>query len=135
MESKIYFNVDKVTKIELNKEHLTSYEFYPAKSRGRFKFLWLIPLWKKDHLPDRWSLCGSDGYYIDNNDIKSDIKNDTIYRIQDFPKKLFVRPRVKVKIGHNEEIFQRFDSDEDAQEFVDLIVNSSTGTFDYIIID
>lgn len=131
MGSKVYFNVERVTKIEFSKEFESSYKFYPSESRGRFKFLWLIPLWKKDDLPDRWSDSGQYSYYNDDDYMK----NDVSYRIQDFPKKVFRRAWVRVSLGYKDNVFQRFDSDQEAQEFVDLIINTATNPFEVIIVN
>lgn len=127
MSGKIYFNTDKVTKIELRLEQIVDRKFIPATPGKRVYLLGIIPLWKTEDLPDRW--VDEDGYREN-----SDIITQKWYRVQELPKMLFRRPWVRVNLGYKEEVDEYFDTDAEAQELIDSIVNVSKHTFELIIV-
>lgn len=127
MSGKIYFNANKVTKIELRFEERVNREFHPGTIGKRKFLLGFIPLWKTEDLPDRWE----DSYGYREN---ADIIIEPWFRVQEFPKILFRRPRVELKMGHKESIVEYFDTDAEAQELIDSIVVVSKHTFELIIV-
>lgn len=128
MEQKIWFNVNKVSKIELSYESLIEKNYYPSKSRGRFKFLWLIPLWKKSNLPERWATDEDADWYTDD----SEYTFSDSYTIKGDPKKVYYKPWVRVHLGYKDEVFTRFETDEEAEDFVDLVLSQSDHVFEVI---
>jgi hypothetical protein len=128
MDAKIYFNVEKISRIEIRFEKLVDKKFFPAELGKRNYFLGFIPLWKDDDLPDRWA--EGNGKYCYDTDYN--IRNNNWYRIQEEPKTLFYRPWVRVNMGYKESVIQYFDTDKDAQEFVDLIIDTCSNPFEVI---
>lgn len=131
MESKIWFNIKRITKITLYYENEVQKTFYPSEPKGRFKFLWLIPLWKKGNFPDRWvdNTEPRDSYSYDNH---SGYEKDSRYRIQDLPKKLFLKATVYIQLDHKDEVTSRFDSDQEAEDFVEQILSQTDHVFEVI---
>jgi hypothetical protein len=130
MNAKVYFNVKKVSKIEISFERLENKKFYPAELGEKRYLLGFISLGKSPDLPDRWVENGRNGKYCYNDD--DYIRSNTWYKVQEEPKLLFYRPWVRVNMGYKESVHQYFDTDQEAQEFVDLIVNTSSNTFEVI---
>ena len=127
MSGKIYFNTDKVTKIEFRYEEIVDRKFMPANPGKRVHLLWIIPLWKTEDLPDRW---------VDENGYRenSDIITQKWHRVQELPKILFRRPWVRVNMGYKEEVEEYFDTDIEAQEFIDSIIDTTLHSFELIIV-
>lgn len=131
MESKVWFNIKRITKIRLYYENEVEKTFYPSEPKNRFKFLWLIPLWKQGNFPDRWINNGDDrkSYCYDCN---SNYENHERYRIQDFPKKLFLKAAVHIQLDYKDEVSSYFDSDQEAEDFVEDILSQSDHVFEVI---
>jgi len=128
MKTDIWFNVDAVIKITVRYEYDTHLFFYPRKT-GRTVKIFGITLFKTPILPNRWS------YYEENDDdYKTDehIRKSENYRVQEFPKRVFYKSYVNISLIGDEEVTFRFDSNDEANEFVSLIVSQSKNNFEVI---
>lgn len=116
---KYYFDLDKVTSISYKLEEKSGYEWCDeVKSQSRY-FLG-FQIGQTNGKPAGWSWEGDNcrratSYFDDYKSYKVDLVN----------KKVTIRPRVTVVLGYKDSYTNYFDTDYQAQAYVDeLIVNS-----------
>lgn len=126
---KNYFQLDKVSAIILTYERETSYRWrdgIPAKPKT---FLG-IKYGMSDAIPAGWSDDDEDVRYTKPS---SYFDNYNWYRADEINGKVYNRARVDVKFSHQEGIGANFDSNEEAQQYVDELIASSDKKFAVII--
>lgn len=129
MEQKIYFDVEKISVIEVRGEKLTDYVFFPEKpSKQTHIFFGLIPFGSTEYLPERWS---SDGDWFYTSDKK--IREYSFYRIDEEAKKVYSRAQVVVHLGYKEQVSKLFDSTDEAMEWANHVIETSGKKLELVI--
>lgn len=129
MEQKIYFDVEKISVMEVRGEKLMDYGFYPEKpSKQAYIFFGLIPFGSTEYLPVRWSSDGGSYYTTDKK-----IRGYSFYRIDETAKKVYNRAQVIVHLGYKEKVSRLFDSTEEAVEWANDVIKTSGKTLELII--
>ena len=132
---KHYFELDKVDSIILTTER-ESDDYYwkeavPTRPR---RFLGFIPIGTLPEVPAGWSeyeeeeeyeyRCRKQTSYFDQY---------TWYRVDEKTKQLFIKPHVEVRFGYKQSISNRFESDVEAQAWIDELISGSKKKFHVII--
>ncbi len=110
---KYYFDVNEIKSITLTFEKEADYKWrgeIPAKPKYLLGF---IPWGKTKVKPACW--VDSVGWTRTDEKFKS----YEWYRIQEFPKMVFEKPTVYLNLGYKNSYTQRFETNEEAQEWVD----------------
>jgi hypothetical protein len=131
---KHYFELDRVDSITLSMER-ESFNYYwkeavPARPK---KFLGII-IGTLPEVPAGWSEYKEE----DENDYlrrkqSSYFEDYKWYRVDDVAKKLYSKAYVEVYFGYKQSISHNFNSNEEAQAWVDEIIASSNKKFHVII--
>ena len=131
---KHYFELDRVDSITLSMER-ESFNYYwkeavPARPK---KFLGII-IGTLPEVPAGWSEYDEE----DENDYlrrkqSSYFEDYKWYRVDDVAKKLYGKAHVEVRFGYKQSISHNFNSNEEAQAWVDEIIASSNKKFHVII--
>jgi hypothetical protein len=125
MKSQVCFNTDRVTVIYLYKEKPGEFKFYPAvPSRQKYICRWLdqiypfraIPFGMTEAREARWSK--SDPKY--SYDLDEYMCKQVMYKIigEGDDRTIVQKACAIVYLGHNENIKLYFDSDQEAEEFI-----------------
>jgi hypothetical protein len=119
---KLYANLDKLVSIKISYEKLTEYEFYPEQPE-EVKYIWgvfkkVIKRWRFA----RWAKPTSGwDYYSD-----TEIRDYDPYRIDDELKKMFRKPRIKIRFDNGDSHVKYFNTNEELDLYVTNIrANSS----------
>lgn len=131
---KHYFELDRVDSITLSMEH-ESFNYYwkeavPVRPK---KFLGII-IGTLPEVPAGWSEYDEE----DESDYlrrkqSSYFEDYKWYRVDDVAKKLYSKAHVEVRFGYKQSIGHNFNSNEEAQAWVDEIIASSNKKFHVII--
>ena len=132
--TKHYFELDKVDSITLTTEKESTEYFWKEAIPSRPKKFLGFVIGTKPPVPAGWSeyedededdyRCRRDKSYFDKyNWYKVDEKN----------KKIFIKPHVEVRFGYKQSIGHRFESDAEAQTWIDELIQSSNKQFHVII--
>lgn len=142
MKSQVCFNTDKVTVIYLNKEKPSNYKFYPAKpSRQRYICRWLnqiypfsaIPFGKTKAREARWSQGNPKYSYTEDQYMCADVEYKIVGDGDD--KTLIVKAKAVVYLGHNEYIRLYFDSNEEAEAFINNLKSLTKNPIQTVFLD
>lgn len=130
---KHYFELDQVHSITLTMEKESKYTWKEEIPSSPKRFLG-ITIGKKPAIPAGWS--ESDEEYL--SDIRyrkqsSYFEDYTWYRVDENAKRVFIKPHVEVRFGYKESIGKRFETDQEAQTWVNELVQSSDKKFHVII--
>jgi hypothetical protein len=125
---KQYFQLDLVHSITLNYETKTSYKWY-AEVPARPRIFLGIPFGMTKAIPAGWSEYDepnrtTPSSYFDGYDW---------YRVDEVNKKVFNKARVDIRFSYKEGIGVQFDSNEEAEKYVNELVESSNKKFTVII--
>ena len=126
MKNSVYFNTKSVVKIYFTARKETNLTFVsgvPAKQKHIF---WIIPFGKSDPIVDGWETPWGD-WYSD-----TDIKNRSMYDVDYVNKKVYMKTHLDIRFGHNDNIGQYFDTDEEAKTKIEDIINTSGHPFEVI---
>lgn len=125
---KNYFQLDKVSAITLTYEHETSHKWYPEIPAKPKMFLG-IQVGMTEAIPASWSNLGPE-----YDRLSSTYFDDyTWYRVDEINKKIYQKAHVNVHLNYKEGISCNFDSNEEAQKWVDALLASSDKNFAVII--
>jgi hypothetical protein len=124
---KYYFDLDKVSSIHLTLERESDYTWYDEIKPQRRYFL---------GLPVGWT-AGKTGGWCEYEDSKwrkdteyfEDYKS---YRVDLDLKVVFIRPRVTVVSGYKDSYTSYFDTDQEAQQYIDDLIKKSKKNFQVI---
>ena len=126
--TKYYFDLDKVSSIHLRLETESDYTWYDEiKPQPRY-FLG-FKIGQTEGTPAGWS------YYSSGRDRTptQDFAEYKHYRVDLVNNKIFSRPRVTVYLGYRDSYTSYFDTDQEAQTYVDELIAKSTKNFQVII--
>jgi len=137
----IDFDVNIITKITFSKSHLSSdYEWKSASVEPKYKkILW----WKKQigvihteagfyvkkcvyYGNDFW--VNLDEYFLSKHYIIKTISSAS----EELKKEIWTKPYVEVKFGHDQHVSRKFDSDDEAKEWVDKLKKMCDKKFETI---
>ncbi len=129
MEQKIYFDVEKISVMEVRGEKLTDYEFFPERQyKKTYTFYGLIPIGSIGYLPPRWSSDGGRFWTPDTQ-----IRGYSFYRIDEITKKVYNRAQVVVHLGYKETVSRTFDTTDEAIEWANDVIRTSGKTLELIV--
>ena len=126
---KYYFDLDKVSSISYKLEEKSEYKWYDEIKPQRKYFLGLPIGWTEGKI-EGWSYW-SDGEDRTSTRFFDDYKH---YRVDLVNKKIFYRPRVTVFLGYKDSYTSYFDTDHQAQAYVDDLIVKSKKNFQVIIV-
>lgn len=120
---KKYIQPDKVQSITLTYERESAYKWYPEVPAKPKTFLG-IQYGMTKAIPAGWSDYGelyrkTSGYF----------NQDEWYRVDEINKKIYNTAHVSIRLGYKECISLNFNSNEEAQKYVDDLINSSDKQF------
>lgn len=125
---KNYFQLDKVQSVTLRYERETGYKWF-AEVPSRPRTFLGIPFGMTEAIPAGWS-----DYESGRNPLPSSYFNDyDWYRVDEVNKKIYNKAHVDIRIGYKEGIGCQFESNEEAQKYVDELIASSDKKFTVII--
>lgn len=125
---KNYFQLDKVSAITLTYEFETSHKWYP-KIPAKPKMFLGMQVGIIEAIPAGWSDFGPEYDRLSSNYFD----NYTWYRVDEINKKIYQKAHVNVHLNYKESIGCNFDSNEEAQKWVDDLLASSDKKFAVII--
>lgn len=127
MKSKTYIDRDKITKVRIQFEQKTRYTWWEEIPASVKRFCGIV--YERQYVVDAGWSSYSDGKWRETT--KEFVETDQ-YRIDDKAKEIFRKANVTIHYGSHE-IHQWFNSDVEAQEFVDGLVDRSKKEFEIII--
>lgn len=125
---KNYFQLDKVSAITLTYERETSYRWFsaiPAKPKVFLGIQWGMT----EAIPAGWSDY-EEGWHRKSSSYFDDYN---WYRVDEIKGKIYNKAHVNVHLNYKEGIGCNFDSNEEAQQYVDDLIASSDKKFTVII--
>lgn len=134
---KHYFNLDKVTSITITMEKESPFRWRERISARPKKFLG-ITIGYHQPIPAGWN------EYVEEDENSASCKwrkstdwfdEYSWYRIDHEKLKVFIKPCVTINLGYKESIMTRFESNEEAQEWIDSLVAESGKKFKIITIN
>ena len=125
---KHYLQLDKVQSITLTYEKQSAYKWYSEVPSKPKTFLG-IKYGMTKAIPAGWSAY-EEGFYPKPS---SYFNGYTWYRIDEINKKIYNKAHVDIRLGYKEGIGCNFDSNEEAQRYVDELIASSDKKFTVII--
>ena len=129
MEQKIYFDVEKISVIEIRGEKLLAYEFFPEEQSKRIRrFFGLLLPHNTEYPPARWSSDGGRFYTTDEQ-----MRGYSFYRIDEKNKKVYNRAQVTVHLGYKEMVSKLFDTTEEAIEWGNHVIEASGKKLELVI--
>lgn len=126
---KNYFQLDKVSAITLTYERETSYKWFPAIPAKPKMFLG-IQWGMTEAIPAGWSEYEDTRYFRKSSSYFDDY---SWYRVDEVNGKVYNKAHVHVHLNYKEGIGVNFDSNEEAQQWVDDLIASSDKKFAVII--
>jgi hypothetical protein len=129
---KYYFELDKVDSITLTMERDSEYKWFeeiPDRSR---KFLGLRFGTIKG-IPAGWSNYDLEYHHYNSRVPTSYFYSYNWYRIDEENKKIFNKAYVEVSLGYKRTISRNFESNEEAQSWVDDLISDSNKKFHVIV--
>lgn len=124
---KYYFNIDNIQSIALTYQRDSMYKWFeeiPSKPR---KFLG-IRIGTTNAISEGWSI-ESNGFRYPS----SYFKDYNLYKIDEMNKKIWCRPSIYIRFGNKDSTTKYFDSNPEAQRYVDELMSSSKNKFQIII--
>jgi|DEB19_MinimDraft_2_1074335.scaffolds.fasta_scaffold00048_14 hypothetical protein len=132
---KHYFELDKVESITLTLERESSYQWYPetpAPPKTFLGFLFgqqpLIPAGWNEYRDDDGNECR-----LWNRKQSTYFADYSWYRIDEVNKKIYNKAHVTVYLSYKHSLGTNFESNEEAQEYVDSLIEDSDKGFHVII--
>ena len=134
---KHYFELDKVDSITLTMETETSYRWFPEIPARPKTFLG-IKIGTIPAIPAGWN----DNINKDGNEYEylrycrrqsSYFLDYSWYRVDETTKRVYNKPHVEIRFGYKQTFGVRFESNGDAQAYVDDLISSSDKEFHVII--
>lgn len=134
---KHYFELDKVDTITLTHETKTSYRWFPEIPARPKTFLG-IKYGMKPGIIAGWNNSIDDNgnehqYRTWDRKQSSYFKDYSWYRVDENAKRIYNKSHVEIRFGYKQTLGVRFESNEDAQEYVDDLISSSDKQFHVII--
>jgi hypothetical protein len=131
---KTYFELDKVDSITLSMEKESDDYYWKEAVPARPKKFLGITIGTRPEVPAGWSEYEEE-YEEDyrRRKQKSYFDQYSWYRIDEKTKQIFIKPHVEVRFGYKQSIGRRFESDTEAQSWVDELIQSSPKQFHVII--
>jgi hypothetical protein len=125
---KYYFDLDKVSSIRLKLEAESEYKWYDEiKPQPKINFLG-IQYGMTEAIPAGWGYEDSHWRYG-----PSYFEGYKQYRVDLATKEVSIRPKVTVFLGYKDSYTSYFDTDQEAQAYVDDLISKSTKNFQVII--
>ena len=128
MLNKHYFELDKVDSITLTLERETEWGWFSEIPASPRIFLG-IKLGTKPAIPAGWSEW-EDGHEPKPSEY---FEPYSWYRVDEDKKKIYNKARVEITFGYKQSISTQFESNEEAQEWVDELIATSDKHFHVII--
>lgn len=131
---KHYFELDKVDSITLTHETESSYRWFPEIPARPKTFLGFKTGKMYPAIPAGWNdIIDENGKekYPGNRKQSSYFKDYPWYRVSPF--RIFNKAHVEIRFGYKQTLGLRFESNEEAQEWVDDLIQSSDKEFHVII--
>jgi hypothetical protein len=132
---KHYFELDKVDSITLNGERETNYRWFPEIPATPKTFLG-IRYGKNEAIPAGWNEhIDDDGkeYRLWSRKQSSYFADYSWYRVCDNSNRIYNKAHVEIRFGYKQSFGIQFDSNEEAQEYVDELISSSDKQFHVIV--
>lgn len=132
---KHYFELDKVESITLTGETETNYRWFPETPASPKTFLG-IRYGMTEVIPAGWN------DYIDDNENEynthwrkpvSYFADYSWYKVCDITQRIYNKAHVEIRFGYKQSVGVNFNSNEEAQKYVDDLINSSDKQFHVII--
>ena len=132
--TKHYFELDKVNSITLTMERESSNYYWKEAVPARPKKFLGIKIGTLPSVPAGWSEYDKE-YEDDYRRRKqsSYFEDYKWYKVDEVNKKIFIKPHVEIRFGYKQSIGQNFNSNEEAQSWVDELIQSSDKQFHVII--
>jgi hypothetical protein len=123
--SKYYFDLDKIEWISIAPEsEYLGYMWVDTTPPVVKKFLG-IPIWKNEGTPSGW-------YNLSSGEIIKELNSSSWYRVDTDVKKIFRKPSIRINFGYKQTLTFYFDSNSEAQSYVDEMVMESGKKFKII---
>lgn len=135
---KNYFELDKVDSITITMETETSYRWF-SEIPARPKTFLGIQLWNMHPaVPAGWNDNIDDNgnefqYRTWSRKQSSYFKDYPWYRVDEVNKKIYNKAHVVIRLGYNQSFGKRFESNDQAQAYVDDLILGSDKEFHVII--
>ena len=125
---KQYFQLDKVHSITLSYERESDYAWVPEIPARPKTFLG-IQYGVTEPIPAGWSEYEGGRW----PEPTSYFERYSWYRVDEVNKKIYTKAHVEIRFGYKESIGVRFDTNKEAEDYVNELVNASSKTFSVII--
>ncbi len=132
---KHYFELDKVDSITLNGERETNYRWFPEIPARPKTFLG-IKYGMHESVPAGWNeYIDDDGneYRPWNRKQSSHFAEYSSYRVCGITERIYNKAHVEIRFGYKQAFGINFESNEEAQKYVDDLINSSEKQFHVIV--
>lgn len=129
MKSKQYFQLDKVHSVTLTYEQVSDYKWVPEiPAQPKFNFFG-IQYGMTEPIPAGWSDYEHGRFpkptsYFDQY---------SWYRVDEVNKQIYTKAHVEIRFGYKESIGVRFDTNKEADDYVNSLVEASGKEFSIII--
>lgn len=135
---KHYFELDKVDSITLTHETESSYRWFPEIPARPKTFLGFKTGKMHPAVPAGWNNNIDDNgnehqYRTWDRKQSSYFKDYGWYRVDETTKRVYNKSHVEIRFGYKQTLGLRFESNEEAQEWVDDLISSSDKEFHVII--
>ena len=126
--TKTYFETDKIQTVTLTMETLSGMKWLEERPEKTCKFLG-ITISRELRLKEGWGY----GTYRDRYTTEELMKEHPSYRVDEREQKVYNKSYVSIYFSYNHTIGARFESNEEAQEYVDELIEQSGRIFNVII--
>lgn len=130
--TKHYFELDKVESITLTCERETDYKWYPEIPARPKTFLG-INYGMHSVIPAGWCDYELEDQHYGSRKQSSYFKDHSWYRVDEVNMKIYNKAHVHIYLSYKHSLAMTFDSNEEAQEYVDYLIASSDKEFHVII--
>jgi hypothetical protein len=130
---KHYFELDKVSSITLTMKKESDYKWYEAIPSIPVRFLG-IKYGMTSPIIAGWSTYSLEYHSHDNDRKQSSYFNDyKWYRVDESNKMIYFIPRVEIRFMNEHTIVNNFESNEEAQDYIDELIECSEKEFHVIV--
>lgn len=133
---KKYFQLDDIISIQFTAERETDYRWKERVPERDKKFLGFV-VGKHPEIPEGW-VSGDFGYLTDDERIRVDssyLERYSWLRVDEKNKKIWNKATVEINLAHKDMVSRQFNSNEEAQAWIDEIISESGKKFKVIIKD